>query len=55
MVVTFILKSLGKDLSIFLRLTDENQRAPLKDPLHVPVWPITRARSKKIQEDQRST
>jgi hypothetical protein len=22
---------------------DENQQAPLKDPLHVPVGPITRA------------
>ena len=30
--------------------TDENQQAPLKDPLHVPVGPITRARSKKIKE-----
>jgi len=29
---------------------DENQQAPLKDPLHVPVGPITRARSKKIKE-----
>ena len=28
---------------------DENQQA-LKDPLHVPVEPITRARSKKIKE-----
>ena len=28
---------------------DENQQAPLKDPLHVPVGPITRARSKKIK------
>ena len=28
---------------------DENQQA-LKDPLHVPVGPITRARSKKIKE-----
>ena len=28
---------------------DENQR-PLKDPLHVPAKPITRARSKKIKE-----
>jgi hypothetical protein len=31
-------------------VTDENQQAPLKDPLHVPVGPITRARSKKIKE-----
>ena len=29
--------------------TDENQQA-FKDPLHVPVGPITRARSKKIKE-----
>ena len=29
---------------------DENQQAPLKDLLHVPVRPITRARSKKIKE-----
>ena len=29
---------------------DENQQAPLKDPLHVPVRPITRARTKKIKE-----
>uniref|UniRef100_A0A2N9EIL3 Reverse transcriptase domain-containing protein n=1 Tax=Fagus sylvatica TaxID=28930 RepID=A0A2N9EIL3_FAGSY len=34
------------------RGNDENQQAPLKDPLHVPVGPITRAR---FQEDQRST
>jgi hypothetical protein len=31
-------------------VADENQQAPLKDPLHVPVGPITRARSKKIKE-----
>ena len=30
-------------------LTDENQQA-FKDPLHVPVGPITKARSKKIKE-----
>ena len=29
---------------------DENQQAPLKDPLYVLVGPITRARSKKIKE-----
>ena len=29
---------------------DENQQAPLKGPLHVPVGPIIRARSKKIKE-----
>ena len=28
---------------------DENQQA-FKDPLHVPVGPITKARSKKIKE-----
>uniref|UniRef100_A0A2N9H1I7 RNA-directed DNA polymerase n=1 Tax=Fagus sylvatica TaxID=28930 RepID=A0A2N9H1I7_FAGSY len=32
------------------RGNDENQQAQLKDPLHVPVGPITRARSKKIKE-----
>ena len=31
------------------RESDENQQA-FKDPLHVPVGPITRARSKKIKE-----
>ena len=29
---------------------DENQQAPLKDPLRVPVGPIIRIRSKKIKE-----
>ena len=29
---------------------DENQQALLKGPLHVPVRPIIRARSKKIKE-----
>ena len=33
-----------------LRGLDENQQELLKDPLHVPVGPITRARSKKIKE-----
>jgi hypothetical protein len=28
---------------------DGNQQASLKDPLHVPVGPITRARSKMIK------
>ena len=28
---------------------DENQQA-FKDPLHIPVGPITKARSKKIKE-----
>jgi hypothetical protein len=32
------------------RGNDENQQALLKDPLHVPVGPITRARSMKIKE-----
>jgi hypothetical protein len=32
------------------RFHDENQQALLKDPLHVPVGPITRARSKQIKE-----
>ena len=32
-----------------IKLTDENQQA-FKDPLHVPVGPITKARSKKIKE-----
>ena len=32
-----------------LRPVDENQQA-FKDPLHVPIGPITRARSKKIKE-----
>ena len=31
------------------RATDENQQA-FKDPLQVPVGPITRVRSKKIKE-----
>ena len=32
------------------RQNDENQQASLKDPLHVLVGPITRARSKMIKE-----
>ena len=32
------------------RGNDEDQQAPLKDPLHVLVGPITRARSKMIKE-----
>jgi len=32
------------------RGNDENQQAPLKDPLHVPVGPITRGRFRKIKE-----
>ena len=33
----------------FEKCSDENQQA-FKDPLHVPVGPITKARSKKIKE-----
>jgi hypothetical protein len=33
-----------------IRATDENQQAPLKDPLCVSVEPITRASSKMIKE-----
>ena len=40
-------------LSLFIPFstynTDENHKA-FKDPLHVPVGPITKARSKKIKE-----
>ena len=31
-------------------IIDKNQQAPLKDLLHIHVGPITRVRSKKIQE-----
>ena len=34
---------------MFKRLANENQQA-FKDPLHVPVGPITKVRSKKIKE-----
>ena len=38
-------------LSLILSIKhDENQQALLKDPLHVPVGPTNRARSKKIKE-----
>ncbi len=37
-------------LTLFFTYNDENQQAPLKDPLHVLVGPITRARSMKIKE-----
>ena len=40
---------LGLVNSRLVCLCDENQQA-LKDPLYVPVGPITRARSKKIKE-----
>jgi hypothetical protein len=29
---------------------DENQQTPLEDPFHLPVVPITKARSKKIKK-----
>ena len=32
-----------------VKVSDENQQA-FKDPLHVPVGPITKARSKNIKE-----
>ena len=32
-----------------VKVSDENQQA-FKDPLHVPGWPITKARSKNIKE-----
>ena len=32
------------------KMCDENQQAPLKNLLHVPVGSITRAKSKKIKE-----
>ena len=32
-----------------VKVSDENQQA-FKDPLHVPVGPITKAGSKKIKE-----
>ena len=34
----------------FGRPYDQNQEAPLKDPLYVPIGHITRLRSKKIKE-----
>ena len=46
--LTILLNSLS--LSLSLSHNDENQQALLKDPLHVPVGPTTRARSKKIKE-----
>ena len=39
----------SKILPIELTRTDENQQA-FKDPLHIPVGPITKARSKKIKD-----
>ena len=35
----------SEDLAMDVDLFDENQQASLKDPLHVPVGPITRATS----------
>ena len=43
--MAFLLLNLSK-----VNHNDENTQALLKDPLHVPVGPITRARSKKIKE-----
>ena len=37
------------DSLLSMTMHDENQQA-FKDPLHVPVGPITKARSKKIKE-----
>jgi hypothetical protein len=42
--------SLFLQYEIVVITTDENQQAPLKDPLHVPIGPLTRARSKKIKD-----
>jgi hypothetical protein len=39
-----------KELGIMISASDGNQQASLKDPLHVLVGPITRARSKMIKE-----
>ena len=39
----------SKILPIELTRTDENQQA-FKDPLHIPVGPITKSRSKKIKD-----
>ena len=36
-------------IQFFMKHIDENTQALLKDSLHVPVGPITRARSKKIK------
>lgn len=44
------LDSLFLQYEIVVITTDENQQAPLKDPLHVRIGPITRARSKKIKD-----
>ena len=39
----------NKKKSRKMAICDENNKA-FKDPLHVPVGPITKARSKKIKE-----
>ena len=46
-LLEFGLKSLAQLL--LSRVSDEHHKA-FKDPLHVPVGPITKARSKKIKE-----
>ena len=38
-----------KEFTSCISFDDENHKA-FKDPLHVPVGPITKARSKKIKE-----
>ena len=35
--------------SFFMDRYDENKRATPRDPLHVPVGPITRARAKRFK------
>ena len=45
----FVLEFFDEIGVIHLFWADENTQALLKDPLHVPVGPITRARSKKIK------
>jgi hypothetical protein len=37
-------------ISVYHSSFNENQQAPLNDPLDVPVGPIIRVRSKKIKE-----
>jgi hypothetical protein len=45
-----VVDSLFLQYEIVVITIDENQQAPLDDPLHIPIGPITRARSKKIKE-----
>ena len=45
----FLLHVIINMCRILVNVPDENQQA-FKDPLHVPVGPITKARSKKIKE-----